>query len=113
MKGLHKDTKNKYEPDGFDKYGKHKDTNTFFNKEKGIRKDILKNINWLNDKDEVLKLYNKTIKNGEFRVHTNKDYVSWNLFKEFLENILGGNIEYNEVKNYEEEIDNIEKDLNN
>ena len=35
------------------------------------------------------------------------------MFKEFLENILGGNIEYNEVKNYEEEIDNIEKDLNN
>ena len=113
MKGLHKDTENKYDPNGFDKYGKHKDTNTFFNKEKSIRKDILKNINWLNDKDEFLKLYNKIIENGEFRVHTNKDYVSSNLFKEFLENILGGNIEYNEVKNYEEEIDNIEKDLNN
>ena len=39
--------------------GFHKDTNTFFNKEKNIRKDILKNINCLKDKDEFLKLYNE------------------------------------------------------
>ena len=32
--------------------GKHKDTGTFLDKENYIRKDILKNINWLNDKDE-------------------------------------------------------------
>ena len=67
---LHKDTKNKYDPNDFDKYGKHKDTNTFSNKEKNIRKDILENINWLNDKDEFLKLYKKIIKNREFKVNT-------------------------------------------
>ena len=34
------------------------------------------------------------------------------MFKEFLEDILSGKISYNEVKDYEEEINNIEKDLN-
>ena len=92
--GLHKDTGTKYnfegfdiegfDKEGFDKEGLHKDTNTFLNKEKNIRKDILENINWLNDKDEFLKLYNKIIKIGEFRVNTEKkDYISSNLFKDF------------------------------
>ena len=36
---------------------KHKDTDTFLDKEKHIRKDILKSINWLKDRDEFLKLY--------------------------------------------------------
>ena len=53
---LHKDTKNKYDPNGFDKYGKHKDTNTFLNKEKNIRKDILRNIKWLEYRDKFLEL---------------------------------------------------------
>ena len=91
--GLHKDTKNKYDPNGFDIYGKHKDTNTFLNKEKNIRKDILENINWLNDKDGFLKLYEKIIKNEEFKVNTEKNnYISSNLFKDFLEDILRGNM---------------------
>ena len=113
IKGLHKDTNTKYDPNGFDIKGLHKDTNTFLNKENNIRKDILKNIVWLNDKDEFLKLYYKIIKNGEFRVHTNNDYISSDLFKEFLEDIFSGNIKDDEIKNYEKEINNIEKDLNN
>ena len=32
--------------------------------------------------------------------------------KEFLEDVLSGKIKYNDVEDYEEEIDNIEKDLN-
>ena len=32
--------------------------------------------------------------------------------KEFLEDILSGKIKYNDVEDYEEEMDNIEKDLN-
>ena len=39
---------------------------TFLDKKNDIRKDISKNINWLKDKDEFLKLYNEIIKNGEF-----------------------------------------------
>ena len=42
--------------------GIHKDTKTFFNKEKFIRKDLLNNLNWLENKDEFLKLYDKIIK---------------------------------------------------
>ena len=112
--GLHKDTKNKYDPNGFDKEGLHKDTNTFLNKEKNIRKDILENINWLNDKDKFLKLNDEIIKNGEFKVDDIKknEYISSYLFKEFLEEILSGKIKYNNVRDYEEETNNIEKDLN-
>ena len=42
--------------------GIHKDTKTFFNKEKFIRQDLLNNLNWLENKDEFLKLYGKIIK---------------------------------------------------
>ena len=35
------------------------------------------------------------------------------MFQEFLEDILSGKIKYNDVKDYEEEINIIEKDLNN
>ena len=35
------------------------------------------------------------------------------MFKIFLENILSGNIKYNEVEDYIESINDIEKDLNN
>ena len=63
--GLNKDTKNKYDLNGFDKYGKHKDTNTFLDKEKNIRKDILRNIKWLEDRHKFLELCDKIIKNGE------------------------------------------------
>ena len=38
--GLHKDTKDKYDPYGFNINGKHKDTGTFLDKENYIRKDI-------------------------------------------------------------------------
>ena len=34
------------------------------------------------------------------------------MFKDFLEDILSGKIKYNDIEDYEEEIDNIEKDLN-
>ena len=35
------------------------------------------------------------------------------MFKEFLEDILSGKIKYNDLEDYEEGIDTIEKDLNN
>ena len=111
--GKHKNTEDKYDPNGFDIKGFHKDTNTFFNKEKNVRKDILKNINWLKDKDEFLKLYDEIIKNGEFSVDTQNEPITSGMFKKFLEDILSGNIKANRVKNYEESIDNIEKILNN
>ena len=80
-----KDTKNKYDLNGFDKYGKHKDTNTFLDKEKSIRKDILGNIKWLEDKDKFLELYNKINKNEEIIVNTENNTISLDILKDFLE----------------------------
>ena len=111
--GLHKDTKNEYDPNGFYMNGKHKDTNTFLDKKNNIRKDILKNINWLKDRDEFLKLNDEIIKNGEFSINTKNESISSGMFKKFLEDILSGNIKDNEVKNYTKSINDIEKILNN
>ena len=72
--------------------GIHKDTKTFFNKEKFIRKDLLNNLNWLENKDEFLKLYDKIIKEKEFTETVNKKVISSKIFKNFIEDILSGKI---------------------
>ena len=82
------------------------------NKEKNIRKNISKNINWLKDREEFLKLYDEIIKNGKFSVNTKNESISSKMFKFFLEDILSGNIKDNEVEDYTEDINNIEKNLN-
>ena len=111
--GRHKDTKNKYNLNGFDIKGIHRVINTFLNKENDIRKDISKNINWLKDKNEFLKLYNEIIKNGEFSETINKKVISSNIFKHFLENILSGNTKDNEAEDdYIRGIVDFEKKLN-
>ena len=66
----------------------------------------------LKDRDEFLKLYNEIIKNEEFSVHTKNESITSGMFKNFLEDILSGNIKYNEVEGYTESIDDIEKKLN-
>ena len=109
INGSHKDMKSKYDLNGFDIKGIHRDTNTFLNKENDIRKDMSKNINWLKDKNEFLKLYDEIIKNGEFSETINKKVISSNIFKNFLENILSGNIKDNEAEYYIRGIDDIEK----
>ena len=86
--GKHKDTKTKYDSNGFDKDGKHKDAGIFLNKN---------NINWLKNKDEFLKLYNKIIKNGEFSENINKKNISSYDFKKVMENILNGKIDDNKM----------------
>ena len=43
-----------------------------------------KNINWLKDKNEFLKLYDEIIKNGEFSETINKKVISSNIFKNFF-----------------------------
>ena len=112
INGKHKYTKNKYDPNGFDINGKHKDTGTFLDKKVDIRKDISKNINWLKDKDEFLKLYNEIIKNGEFSKKTGKKSISSEIIKVFVEDILNGKINDNKIEKYIKKINNIEKDLN-
>ena len=121
INGKHKDTNDEYDPNGFDIYythkdtdyihdpngfninGKHKDTGTFLDKKNDIRKDILKNINWLKDKNEFLKLYDEIIKNGEFSEKIAKKSISsiyFKLFKDFLEDILNGKINDNKIEKY-------------
>ena len=72
--------------------GIHKDTKMFFNKEKFIRKDLLNNLNWLENKDEFLKLYDKIIKEKEFTETVNKKVISSKIFKNLIEDILSGKI---------------------
>ena len=65
---------------------------------------MLKNINWLKDRDEFLKLYDEIIKNGEFSVNTKDESISSGMFKHFLEDTLSGNIKDHEVEDYTEGI---------
>ena len=109
--GFNKDIKNKYDINGFDKYSKHKDT--FLDEEKNIRKDILRNIKWLEDRDKYLELYNKLIENGEIIVDTENDTISSDMLKDFLEDILSGDIEYKDLEHYEEDINDMKKKINN
>ena len=48
------------------------------------KKIYQKNINWLKDKNEFLKLYDEIIKNGEFSETINKKVISSNIFKNFF-----------------------------
>ena len=56
--------------------GIHKDTKAFFNKEKFIRKDLCDDLNWLENKDEFLKLYDKIIKEEDSTGTVNKKVIS-------------------------------------
>ena len=86
--GINQYTKTKYDSNGFDGDGFHKDRGIFLNK---------KNINWLKDEDEFLKLYNEIIKNGEFSEKINKKNNSSYEFKKFMENILNGKVIDNKI----------------
>ena len=102
--GKHKDTKTKYDSNGFDKDGKHKDTGIFLNK---------KNINWLKDEDEFLKLYNEIIKNGEFcEKISEKNSISSYDFKKISESILNGKVDDDKILKKIKKINKIENDLN-
>ena len=88
------------DPNGSDIKGIHRDTGTFLNKENDIRKDISKNINWLKNKNEFLKLYDEIIKNGKFTETINKKVISSEMFKVFVEDILNGKINDNKIEKY-------------
>ena len=112
VNGIHKNTKDKYDPDCFDINGKHKDTGTFLNKINLIRHDIFNNIHWLENKSEFLKLYDKIIKNGEFTETVNKKVISSKIFKDFIEDILSGDINVNNNKKiYKKRLDSVKNDL--
>ena len=72
-----------------------------------------KNINWLKDENEFLKLYNEIIKNGEFSEKiSNKKSISSFDFKNFLESILNGKFDDNQIIKKINVINEIENNLN-
>ena len=59
---------------------------------------MFNDLNWLENKDEFLKLYNKIIKEEEFTGTVNKKVISSKIFKDFIEDILTGKINNNNKK---------------
>ena len=135
--GVNKDTKDKYDRNGFNGYVVNKNTETkydsngfdrdgfdtdgfdgyYFNRD-GFHKDTdiflnKKNINWLKNKDEFLKLYNEIIKNGEFSKKINKKNISSYEFKKFMENILKGKVNDNKMIEEIKIINEYENNSNN
>ena len=92
--------------------GIHKDTKTFFNKEKFIRKDLFDDLNCLENKDEFLNLYDKIIKDKEFTGTVNKKVISSKIFKDFIEDILSVEINNNNKKEiYIKRLNDVENNL--
>ena len=69
-------------------------------------------LNWLENKDEFLKLYDKIIKKEEFTGTVNQKVISSKIFKDFIEDILSGNINSSNKKEiYKKRLDGVENDL--
>ena len=69
-------------------------------------------LNWLENKDEFLKLYDKIIKEEEFTGTVNKKAISSKIFKYFIEDILSGEINNSNKKEiYKKRLDGVENDL--
>ena len=77
-----------------------------------IRDDILNNIYWLENKSEFLKLYDEIIKQGKFTGIANKKNTSSKIFKDFIEDILSGDIhDDNKKEIYKKRLDGVKNDL--
>ena len=73
---------------------------------------MLNDLNWLENKDEFLKLYDKIIKEEEFTKTINKKVISSKIFKDFIEDMLSGKINNNNKKEiYKKRLDGVENDL--
>ena len=69
-------------------------------------------LNWLENKDEFLKLYDKIIKEEEFTETVNKKFISSKTFKDLIEDMLSGNINNNNKNIYiKKRLDGFENDL--
>ena len=72
---------------------------------------MFNDLNWLEKKDEFLKLYDKIIKE-EFTGTVNKKVISSKIFKDFIEDILSGNINNSNKKEiYKKRFGGVENDL--
>ena len=72
----------------------------------------LNDLNWLENKDEFLKLFDKIIKEEEFTGTVNKKVILSKIFNDFIGDILSGNINDNNKKEiYKKKLDDVENNL--
>ena len=72
---------------------------------------MFNDLNWLENKDEFLKLYDKIIKE-EFTGAVNKKVITSKIFKDFMEDILSGNINNSNKKEiHKKTFGGVENDL--
>ena len=111
INGIHKDTKTKYDSNGFNINGIHKDINISFGEDTDERK-ILKNTLWLENRYNFLKLFIKLIREKDITETVNNKVISSEVFKKFMNAILNGTIDNNNIKvAYNKYFSDIEKNL--
>ena len=72
----------------------------------------LNDLNWLENKDAFLKLFDKIIKEEEFTGTVNKKVILSKIFNDFIGDILSGNINDNNKKEiYKKKLDDVENNL--
>ena len=89
--GIRKDTNDKYDSDGFDVFGRHKDT--------GLTKKDYKTIDWLPNKNDLIKVYNELSKEKSFTGTASGAVISSNVIKDFAKDIIDGKINNNNNNN--------------
>ena len=72
----------------------------------------LNDLNWFENKDEFLKLFDKIIKEEEFTGTVNKKVILSKIFNDFIGDILSRNINDNNKKEiYKKKLDDVENNL--
>ena len=111
INGKNRFTNNKYDINGFDINGVHKDISINWNKDIDKEK-MLKNTLWLKNRYNFLKSYIKLLKEKGITEAVNNEVISLEMFKNFMNAILYGGINNNNIKEtYDEHLSNIEKYL--
>ena len=111
VNGIHKNTKTKYDSNGFDINGVHKDISINWGEDIDEEK-MLKNTLWLKNRYNFLKSYIKLLKEKNITETVNNKVISLEIFKNFMNAILSGAIDNNNIKEvYDQHLSNIEKYL--
>ena len=111
VNGIHKDTKTKYDSNGFDINGVHKDISINWGEDIDEEK-MLKNTLWLKNRYNFLKSYIKLLKEKNITETVNNKVISLEIFKNFMNAILSGAIDNNNIKEaYDQYLNNIKKYL--
>ena len=111
VNGIHRDTKTKYDSNGFDINGVYKDISINWGEDIDEEK-MLKNTLWLKNRYNFLKSYIKLLNKKNVTETVNNKVISLEIFKNFMNAILYGAIDNNNIKEaYDQHLSNIEKYL--